>query len=1049
MPDKSDRKILKQYNESFALELKRLNAGQQQAVGQIEGPVLVIAGPGTGKTHILTARIGRILMDTDAQAGNILCLTFTDAGVHAMRERLLQFIGPEAHRVHIYTFHSFCNNVIKDNLELFGRYDLEPISDLERVELVRALLDDLPSNHLLRQKTSDPYFYEKHLQDLFKRMKSEAWTADFIHNKIDAYLKDLPLREEYIYKVNRKEFKKGDLKAWKIDEANRRMQLLGSAIDLYSDYTARMEAAQRYDYEDMILWVLNAFENNEALLLSYQERYHYFLVDEYQDTNGAQNSILKNLIAYWESPNVFIVGDDDQSIFEFQGARLKNLVNFHNEHEADLNLVILKDNYRSSQNILDASRSIIDNNQNRIVSNLDGVEKVLEAQNDLVAKSSVQVQIIAYPNRVHEEAALVMQIEALQKADFPLKEVAIIYAKHKQAINLITLLEKKNIPYNTKREVNLLDLPLVRNIRLLLQYIQLESVKPFSGEHLLFKILHFNFLGIAARDLSKISLHIAGKGYKEKTYWRTFIGDEAQLGQLGLQKADQLTQSADLIDQLVSDQSNYSLPAFFERVINRSGLLSHLVRQDDKTWQLQVLNTFMNFIKTECLKDPRLSLKRFLDLLGIMDNNRLPLSLQKSILAADGVNLITAHSSKGLEFQHVFILDTVKDQWEPGKSRGGRRFPFPDTLTLSGEEDAMEARRRLFYVAVTRAKEHLHLSFANKNAENKVLQHAIFIDEIMATTEIPIEQKEVPADVVLEAQHLSLLESEAPSIPGADKAMVDSLLENFTLSISSLNRFLKCPLSFYYEVILHLPTVQSEAASYGTAMHFALMRLFERMRADEEKRFPDIDLFITFFEEEMKRQRGYFTKKEYERRLEIGRKNLTAIYEQQLSSWPKSVLIEHDVRQVEYKGVPLTGTIDRIDLNEKHEAHIADYKTGRIDSKNLQKPSEANPLGGTYWRQLHFYKILYEAAQVDRKATSASIVYLEEDKTGHFPVKEITFDLAHVQMVKDMIVNSWKKIQAHEFYKGCGEKNCTWCNFLRDNTVVESLVNREVEELDD
>ena len=150
-----------QYNERFQRELERLNPAQRRAVEQTEGPVLVIAGPGTGKTHILGARIGRILLETDASAGNILCLTFTDAGVRAMRDRLLHFIGPEAHRVPIYTFHSFCNSIIQDNMELFGRQDLEPISDLERVELIRELIDDLPPDHPLRRNSSDRYFYEK------------------------------------------------------------------------------------------------------------------------------------------------------------------------------------------------------------------------------------------------------------------------------------------------------------------------------------------------------------------------------------------------------------------------------------------------------------------------------------------------------------------------------------------------------------------------------------------------------------------------------------------------------------------------------------------------------------------------------------------------------------------------------------------------------------------------------------------------------------------------------------------------------------------------
>ena len=378
-----------QYNESFEKALKLLNPEQMDAVSQIEGPVLVIAGPGTGKTHILTARIGQILKETDTNPNNILCLTFTDAGVHAMRERLLEFIGPEAHRVHIYTFHSFCNSIIQENLELFGRHDLEPLNDLERVEIIRKLIDGLSFDHPVKNRRNDPYFYEKHLHDLFKRMKSEDWHVDFVYKKIDEYLKDLPNREDFIYKINTKKNKKGDIKQTKIDDANRKMERLRAAAKLYPRYIKLMEKARRYDYDDMILWVLRGFEKNEALLRNYQERYLYFLVDEYQDTNGSQNHIIQKLIEYWNNPNIFIVGDDDQSIFEFQGARIQNLVDFHQLYKNDLQLVLLKENYRSSQHILDTSKTLIDHNKNRITNRLAAIEKALDAKNKFFAQSTI------------------------------------------------------------------------------------------------------------------------------------------------------------------------------------------------------------------------------------------------------------------------------------------------------------------------------------------------------------------------------------------------------------------------------------------------------------------------------------------------------------------------------------------------------------------------------------------------------------------------------------------------------------------------------------
>ena len=208
------------FNQSFADTLLALNKEQAEAVRHIEGPVLVVAGPGTGKTHILSARIGQILKETDTAPYNILCLTFTDAGVQAMRERLLKLIGPEAHKVHIFTFHSFCNKVIQDNLDLFARQDLALLDDLERQEIIREIIDELPHDHPLKKgRGSDIYFYEKHLADLFKIMKTEAWAVDFVEKNIKNYLESLPERSEYIYQNTKKGvWKKGDLKTEKWEQ---------------------------------------------------------------------------------------------------------------------------------------------------------------------------------------------------------------------------------------------------------------------------------------------------------------------------------------------------------------------------------------------------------------------------------------------------------------------------------------------------------------------------------------------------------------------------------------------------------------------------------------------------------------------------------------------------------------------------------------------------------------------------------------------------------------------------------------------------------------
>ncbi len=1045
MAKNSNTSNIRSYNEAFLNTLEQLNSAQQTAVDHIEGPVMVIAGPGTGKTHILAARIGRILLETDTLAQNVLCLTFTDAGVHAMRDRLLQFIGPEAHRVHIYTFHSFCNTVIQDNIELFGRHDLEPISELEQIELFRKLIDSLDHDHPIKGQRNDPYAYERQLKDLILRMKSENWTVDFVLHKIDEYLTDLPNRPQFIYQRKTKTAEKGDIKTWKIEEERRKMRRLASATRLYPAYLKLMQRMRRYDYADMILWVVQAFRKHESLLRTYQERYLYFLIDEYQDTNGSQNEIIQQLIAYWENPNIFIVGDDDQSIFEFQGARLQNLVDFY-QTTPELELVVLKQNYRSTQSILDYSKSLIEHNEFRIVNKIQGVEKALQSTRDL--KNIIAPKIVSYPNRIQEAVDIVSQVEALRIKNIPLDEIAIIYAQHRQVDPILQLLDKKNIPYTTKRAVNILDLPLSQKLLQLLEYIDEEQQKPFSGEHRLFQIMHFDFFQLPLNDLAALSWYMAKHQYKDGLKWRSVLSQADLLHRIGLSQPEAFKGFSTLLDNLIRSSTNDAILRFIEQVINQTGLLTSIINDENKSWYLQALNTLFEFIKKEANKNPRLKLAELLETFNRMDANRLSLPIQKSITSEKGVNLVTAHSSKGLEFKYVFIIDAVKDFWE-GRSKSGSQFSYPDTLTLSGETDQIEARRRLFYVAMTRAKSHLQISFALENADGKKLESCVFVDELLADHSLDILTLTPDPTLVIDAQQLQLQQTDRPNIPNQEKAIVDELLEGFALSISSLNRYLKCPLSFYYESVLKLPSVQSESASFGLAMHDALRRLFDKMRQHSSKQFPGLKEFLQDFTEEMQKLRAYFVKDEFDRRLQLGKQHLSQIYKANLATWSRAVLTEYSVRNTEFDGVPLVGTIDRIDLIDGQQAHIADYKTGSTRSQKISPPNQREPLGGIYWRQLYFYKILFELHQNTRKVKTAAIVYLEPDAKGEYLKKEIQYEQEGLDLVQRLIKETYANIKSHDFYEGCGEDDCNWCNFVQLNKRISSFADKEIEELDD
>jgi DNA helicase II / ATP-dependent DNA helicase PcrA len=1032
--------------ETFSAELSRLNPAQRSAVEQIEGPVMVVAGPGTGKTHILAARIGKILIETDTQAQNILCLTFTDAGVTAMRERLLQLIGPDAHRVHIFTFHSFCNKVIQDNLERFGRQDLEPLSDLEKVDLIRSILDPLDVEHPLKSNANDPYFYESHLQDLFNRMQMEDWEADFVIQKVDEFLADLPNRPTYVYQRKQGEAQKGDLKVAKIQEEQVRMGKLKAAAALFSHYENAKKNARRYDYHDMIRWVLRAFEADEWLLRGYQEQYLYVLVDEYQDTNGAQNEILLQLISYWSAPNVFIVGDDDQSIYEFQGARLKNLSDFFEKYQADLHTVVLSENYRSVQPFLDAASALIGLNELRVVQRFKDLklDKTLRGQSQ-----GSKPQVLEYANRLAEEANLLSQIKELHESGMKWSDMAIIYAQHRQVRNLIGLLEKEGIAYQTRRNINVLDQPVLRRVLDLLNYLLLESREPHRGEQRLFQILHAAYLQVPASDLARISVYQAGFSSDKRPYWRFLLNDLPLLQELGLTAVEKLHQFGRLIEELIPDAVNLPLPALLEKTMNRSGLLQAVLAEKSPALQVQQLYTFFQFVQDETLRRPQLGLADFLHRLQRMDENYLPLELSPINAEVDGVNLLTAHSAKGLEFRAVFMVDAVKDFWEGTRGGGSYRFSFPDTLTFSGEEDATEARRRLFYVAMTRAKTHLHISYARQDHSGKALQRSLFVDELLENTPLEVQAQAVDAQTLGKAQWLQLELQQKPSIPAQESALVRALLRDYRMSVSSLNTFLNCPLSFYYEYVLRVPGQHNDATAYGTAVHNALQRLFGKMLLSPERYFPSEQEFLNIFEQELGKQRTQLSPAAYAQRLELGKRQLSRYYQYYLGRWHKRVRVEYTIRQVEVNGVPVTGTIDKLEFYDQLRVGIVDYKTGSHDGSKLKPPSEKNPHGGVYWRQLLFYKVLYEA--FDRSARSVSkgeIAYLDPNVDGKFPEVEISFNPGDVALMKDLISETYQKIQAQDFYEGCGKNTCAWCNFVKREISVNKVERVMESEMD-
>ncbi|MBK6485059.1 MAG: ATP-dependent helicase [Chitinophagaceae bacterium] len=1026
------------FNEAFAKELSRLNEQQKIAVSTIEGPVLVIAGPGTGKTQIIATRIGQLLASEEAQAQphNILCLTYTEAGAIAMRKRLLKIIGTDAHRITIETFHAFCNTVIQQNIEYFGRRELEPISELERSALMEEMLNELDPTHPLRRLKGDIYFEAGRLQHLFSTMKQEDWTVMQVAEAADRYIEDLPNRDEYIYKRNTKDKKKGDLKENDIAAEAEKMEVLKQAALLFPVFEMKMQRLGRYDYHDMILWVINEFRQNENLLRTYQERYQYILVDEFQDTNGAQNEIINLLTGFWESPNIFCVGDDDQGIYEFQGARLHNIMDFISRHAAALKTIVLKENYRSTQAILDSAKRVIDNNVLRLANLEELPEKKLLAALPERKVSEVLPFVNEYLNDMQEVSGITHRILSLQEQGVPLHEIAVLYYRHAQASTLLSLFEKKAIPYQVNRSVNILDLVEVQQLLNMLRYLDLELRKPYTNDALLFEVMHSRWLGLQATDIATISYFANSE--KKPTPWLLLLRDEKFIASLPLADADSIRQFRKTLEHWLGEAKNLTLPMLFEKIINEGGYLQWVLCSDDKPWNLQVLQTLFEFVQKEASKNTALTLTMLLNMVEQMQTHHIRLNVEKTVASKDGVLFSTCHSAKGLEFQHVFLMGCHDTGWEKSRS-GAKNYSLPDTLTFTTDENKTEALRRLFYVGMTRAKEGLHISYALQNNEGKQKVASRFVTE----TGIAVNAITLSEDQMTDALGDLLKEAPMPVAAKIEQQLVEKRLQHFALSPSTLNAYLDCPVRFYYENIIRIPKAANDSMAFGSAVHYALQRLFEKMKVNNEV-FPAKEEMVNDFVTTMHRNKLSFTEKQFTNRLELGKQLLPAFYEFYIEKWNKQVVLEYFIQDIEVDGIPLKGKLDKIEVFG-NAVHVIDYKTGSLvnarKNKKLQPPDEENPLGGDYWRQLVFYKILVDNLKTKNwKMQTGIIDFIEQDaKSGGFHQFPLQVTNDEVAFVKNQIKTAFAGIMNHEFYEGCGKEDCKWCNFVRNNYAPHTL----------
>lgn len=989
----------------FKQGYKNLNPEQKQAVDEIEGPVMVIAGPGTGKTQIITLRIANILLKTQVNPENILALTFSESASFEMRNRLLEIIGTPAFRVEIETFHSFSNNVIKNYPDEFSLLlASENITETEQIELIEKLIDTLHLNFL--RPFGDPLYYLKDILGAINDLKKEGVTSEQLRESINKQKKDFEKIKDLYHEKGKF---RGEMKGKYVD-LKKDIEKVEEFLLVFDAYQISLVKEKKYDFNDMLLEVIKALKLNKSLLLRLQEKYHYILVDEHQDTNAAQNKLVELLLSFYKNPNIFVVGDEKQAIYRFQGASLENFLYFRKIYPT-VKLINLQENYRSHQLILDASGSLIAKN---ISANILP-QKKLKA-NSVIKAQKIKLAVVSSYDLEYEYVAADIK-EKIAKGLSP-SEIAVLARRNSDLSPLTQSLNRLDIKFIIQADQNILSDLEIQKLLLIFQ-----SIANPIDEALLIKALHVDFLGIDPFDVYKL-IEFSKKSKKEFSKVIEKINKKL-IKKLDLKKALDLVSFYSKYKNWVSKNDNVPFDDLFIEVVNGSGFKKFILKSSNRYQLLNKLNGLFNEIKLRLYKNPKFNLTEFINLLHTVEKHKIALRAKMEHSQDEGVRLFTVHKSKGLEFEWVYIINCFDGRWGNSRKRGAKiKLPW----TYLGVDikadipfEEIEDERRLFYVAMTRAKRGIILTFSKFGIDGKEQHPSQFIQEIEPkfTEIIDTSKFEKSFD---KSQIFDLPKS--LTLDPKNKKYLKQLFFEKGLSVTGLDNFLTCPWKYFFRNLITLPDVKNKSLIFGTAIHSALDSFIKLRKAKLLSSQFLIDKFKEFLDKEA------LSDKDRIELLKKGESILKQFYEKIIPTWPENIQSEMNIRGVQLsEEIILNGRLDMIEqLSKTGSIRVHDFKTGKIKSR-AQIDGTKIESKYNYKRQLVFYKILLDRYKEGLfKMQEGVIDFIEPNEKGNFRSEIFNITEQDAIDLESVIKSVAGQIIHLTFWDTkCGDKNCEYC----------------------
>ncbi len=942
---KKEKEVLMDaYTEAY----RKLNKEQKLAVDTTEGPVMVVAGPGTGKTQVLSLRIANILRTTDIGASGVLCLTFTRSGVTAMRNRLESYIGATAREIKIATFHSFAIELVEKHFTLLGFSHIpQLLDDNQAVLLVDQLLHTGDWDYIRPRTNPTQYFGD--LKQLVSLMKRERLTPEIFAREIETEIKNLEMDPE---SISSRGPTKGQLKK-EVEKKIESLQRTREVVQFYESYEQLKKDQGFMDYDDVLEYAVQLVEEFDDVRAEVGEDYQYVLVDEHQDSSLIQNNFLKAVWKDVELPNIFVVGDDRQLIYGFSGASLDYFTEFKHAF-GKAQLITLRENYRSTAPVLELADALLKS------SITDEALRSNRAGDELITLSEYRFfrdEIIGAGLYFKEQLA----------AGVPARELALLLPKNYQVRNAVAILRDMGLPVLSGTSVSLYALSEAKSFLRILELVASPDNAVLIAESLLDPVS-----GILPMDAYRFLRET------KKTDALTLddlISYQKDPGMF--QSENAIVKWGNVLVQLVNARSAVTL-AQLVAVIGNTVLIDRALDHQALLRVIEIVRSFIHSAESWQGRNPEGTLAGFIEYLKRMREYGGNIELA-AFAKEDGISVMTLHKSKGLEYEHVWIAH-MNEQVLMSEKRSA--FTLPETIIERMKaRDVMTAKREL-YVALTRAKQFVTISYALVNESGGDLEPARIVSDLAAgdVQHQFIKKTAVENEAVI-MRHDPKLYALAPRAAEDPTDLLldvtDYVRDTFTdtrVSVTLLNNFFECPWKWYFRNFLKLPEVKGPSLALGSAVHGTIEMILKSPKVPSTRELEEA--VVRYLNKE-----GVSDPHDVRRLAKDGLAAVQVWIDEYYQDLAKDRVTERSLsyRDARFSNLVMFGKIDLTERFPDGTIIVTDFKTGKGKSASqIEKLDDEGRLSA-YMRQLAMYSYLVEGVE-DQSVHESRLLFLEEDR---------------------------------------------------------------------